>query len=106
MAVSEWSDCMWQTVVVYPFVDRDAYGKPSYGDPVTVENSRVVYKEFWFRKPDGSEILAKGIVWLGSSMRISVEDKIELPDGTDHPVLMSETYPDDKEMNHTKVTFG
>ena len=106
MAISEWKDLMWQTVVVHPFSERDAYGKPSYGSPTTVNNSRVVYKDFWLRKKDGSEVLAKGIAWLGSSMRITVEDKLVLPDGTQHPVLMSETYPDETEMNHTKVTFG
>ena len=106
MNISEWADVMWQTVVIHPFVDRDEYGKPSYSTPVTISNSRVVYKDFWLRKKDGSEVLAKGIVWLGSTMRISVEDKIVLPDGTDHPVLMSETYPNEEELNHTKVIFG
>lgn len=106
MGVDKWHDCMWQTVVVHTFDDRNEYGKPTYNDPVTVDNSRVVYKEFWMRKPDGSEVLAKGIVWLGTYMRIGVEDKIVLPDGTDHPVLQSESYPDEMEMNHTKVIFG
>ncbi len=106
MGIRDWGDCMWQTVTVQPFSTRDSYGKPSYGTSVVVENSRVVYKSFWFRKPDGSEVQAKGIVWLGSSMRVSVEDKLVLPDGTAYPVLQAETYPDEKELSHTKVILG
>lgn len=106
MAISEWKDCMWQTVVLHPYESRSEYGKPVYGSSTTINNSRVVYKDFWLRKKDGSEILAKGIVWLGTYVRVTVEDKIVLPDGTEHPILQSESYPDAGEMSHTKVIFG
>lgn len=110
MPVSDWHDCMKQSIVWHPFTGRSAYGKPTYGTAVTVSPCRVVYKDFWFRKPDGSEVIAKGIVWLGQYYRISVEDKIVLPDGTDHPILMAESYSDEEPSvdvgHHTKLIFG
>lgn len=106
MSLSDFEDCMNDTVVLHAFVDRNSYGAPNYSSPVSIENCRVVYKDFWFRKPDGSEINAKGIVWLGLVIRVSVEDKFVLPDGTDHPILFSESYPDEEGMHHTKVIFG
>lgn len=110
MPISDWHDCMRQTVTVETHGERDDYGAPTYNDPVSVPNSRVVYKEFWLRKPNGSEVLAKGMVWLGTYMRIGVEDKITLPDGTSHPILQSESYSDEAAASdvahHTKVIFG
>lgn len=106
MALSDFKDCMNDTVVLHPFVERNSYGEPSYGTPISIGNCRVVYKDFWLRKVDGSEVNAKGIVWLGLVISVTVEDKFVLPDGTDHPVLMAESYPDELGMHHTKVILG
>jgi len=106
MPISDFEDLMNDTITLEPFSSRDSYGKPIYGTAVTVENCRVTYKSFFMRRDDGSEIIAKGIVWLGEYRRVSVEDKITLPDGSTFSILMSDSFSDDEGPHHTKVIFG
>lgn len=106
MSIEDFHDMMPDSVVVHPYVDRDAYGDKNYGDVVPIGNARIVYKSFNFRKPDGKEVTAKGMVWLGTYLVMTVNDKIVLPDSTSPPLLLVESFPDEDGGHHTKIIFG
>ena len=99
---------MPHTVTVEPHSGRDQYDAPSYGTAQTIANSRVVYRRRWIRRADGTEVMSRGVVWLGAipSPVIDPEVRITLPDGSTPPVLDVEELPDEDGAHHIKVTFG
>ena len=106
MSVSDWSDLMNQTVSHAEFAGRSEYGKPTYGSPVDY-SARVVYKQKLVRRPDGSEVVSQGEVWLQSNVSVTSEDEITLPDNTTPPILAVERFSDEtSSFHHTKVYFG
>jgi len=107
MSVSDFADMMVHTITHEEFASRDAYGVKVYGSPVTYL-SRVVYKRTLMRADDGSEIVAKGMVWLLGYPTINTEDRITLPDSTTPPILDVEIFTDElsSHNHHTKIYFG
>ena len=106
MGISDWSDLMNQTVSHAEFAGRSEYGVPTYGSSVEY-SARVVYKQKFIRKADGSEVLSQGQVWLQSNVVATVEDEITLPDGSTPPILAIERFSDETtDFHHTKIYFG
>ena len=105
MPVSAFFPLMPHTVNIAPYVSRNSFGKPTYGADVAYR-ARVVYKNIHIRVSDGSEKVARGIVYLGSAVVISPEDRVTLPDATTPPVLASHNYADDVGAHHTQIYFG
>lgn len=105
MAIKDFLDMMPDTITHEPLTGRDDYGKPTHGASVEYP-ARVVYKAKWLEAKDGSQVLAKAIVWIGGIPTISPEDKIVLPDSTTPPILSIERYPDEDGLHHVKVFFG
>ena len=93
-------------ITITPVASRDAYGKITYGTAVTYVNCRVVYKKTLVKGPASEPVLARGVVWLSATLTPDMADKVTLPDGTTPPLLMHETYPDDRGNVYTKLYFG
>lgn len=105
MPVSDFFPLMPHTVNIAPYASRDSFGKPSYGADVA-HRARVVYKNIHIRASDGSEKVARGVVYLGSAVVVSPEDRVTLPDTTTPPVLACNNYSDDVGAHHTQIYFG
>jgi hypothetical protein len=103
--IEDFLDMMPHTVQHAPMVSRDDYGKVTYGTAVPYR-SRVVYKNARVRKSDGTEVIARGMVWLSAAVTVNVDDKITLPDASTPPILSWEMYPDDEGFVYTKIYFG
>lgn len=105
MPVSDFYPLMPHTVNIAAYASRDSFGKPSYGANVAYR-ARVVYKNIHIRASDGSEKVARGVVYLGSAVVVSPEDRVTLPDSTTPPVLSCDNYADDVGAHHTQIYFG
>lgn len=105
MSYNDFLDMMPDKVTHYPFTGRDGYGKPSYSSG-TEYYARVVEKNTLVRGFDGSEVVAKGMIWLGGLPSIAPEDRITLESGDNITILSIEKYPDENGLHHIKVFYA
>lgn len=105
MAIEDFLDLMPHTVSHAELAGRDDYGKPTYGSAVDYQ-ARVTYKNQKVRASDGSEVVARGVVWIGGTPIISTDDQLTLPDGSSPIILSFEQYADEIGAHHTKIFFG
>ena len=105
MPISDFTNLMSDTVQHAEFAGRNAYGLPAYGSAIEY-TARVVQKATWIRRADGSEVLAKTVVWIAGTPTITPEDQITLPDSTTPPILNTEKLTDADGAHHVKVYFG
>jgi len=103
--IDNFKDCMPHEISYSKFNGRDAYGGPSYDAPITYV-ARITYKPTKVRTSDGREQVARGVIWVGGSPVVALQDKITLPDGTAPPLLTSDRVSDENGDTHTKVYFG
>lgn len=116
MSITDYLDCMPQTVTLAAKSGRDGYGAPSYASG-TDYRARVVYKDKLIRRQEDGEvqeIAARGHVWFGPPTSdltdttppiVNVGDKITLPDSTAPPVILVEQFPDEDGLHHVKAYF-
>lgn len=105
MSIADFLDMMSDTVIVAPLSSRDDYGKPTYGTGVSY-TARVTFKDRWVRRSDGTEVLSKGVVWIGATPTVKVDDQLTLSDGSSPPILQADTISDEDGPHHVKVVFG
>lgn len=100
-------------IVVTPFGDTYGdYGKPTYGTSV-LYSGRVVFKPHMVVSQSGDTIVAGGVIWLETTMRINIKDKIEFDeDTTISPSVLTQLYPlridhvpDEAGSHHVKIHF-
>jgi hypothetical protein len=104
--ISDWEDMMSDTVTLAAVSSRDAYGKPSYGTARSY-SARVVYKQTRIvNRTNGQDAIATGVVWVGGTPTIGIDDRMTLPDGTTPVILNWERPTDEDGAHHTKVYFG
>jgi len=105
MPISDWTDLMPHLVDHAEYAGRADYGAVSYGSPVSY-TARVTYKNQRVRIADGSEVVARGTVWIAGTPSIDPEDQITLPDDSTPPILSVEKYADEDGDLFVKVFFG
>lgn len=102
---SEFLELMSDTITLKSVSGRDAYNVVTYGTGVSY-SARVVHKTTLIRSSNGSEILAKGVVWVYGAPVVTEEDQITLSDGSTPPILGVDRYSDEDGDYFTKVYFG
>lgn len=105
MAISDFLEYMPHTITYQEYLGRSDYGEPSYGSPIEYR-ARVIYKPSFVRAADGSRIVARGYIWFGTAITVSVEDRVYMPDGTTAQIVMVELMSDEDGLHHTKIYFG
>jgi len=105
MGIEDWSGLFPQSITHAEFAGRDEYGTPAYGSPASY-SARIVAKQTLVKKADGSEALAKSIVWILGTPTLTTEDEITLQDGSTPPILMVEHFPDADGDHHSKAYLG
>lgn len=99
-----------QTMLVTPvphaaYTGMDAYGKPSYGAPVT-QMARVEFRLRTVVDATGAERMSRARVFLNGTVQMDIKDKVTLPDGTTPPILaLYEVFEVDGSRSHWEVSF-
>ena len=102
---SEFKELMPHTVTLKTVSSRDSYNTITYSTG-TNYTARVVYKNERVRLANGSESVARGMVWLFGAPTVTIEDQLVLPDSSTPEILAIEKFPDEDGDHHTKVYFG
>ena len=105
MPISDFRDLMPDTVQIAPFLASDDHGAPGFGTAVA-RRARVVLRPVRLRRPDGSDTVARGQVWLADTDPVDVRDRLVLPDGATAEILAVEAPPDEAGLHHLKLYFG
>lgn len=105
MPISDFHDLMPDTVQIAPFLASDAYGAPGFGAAVA-RRARVALRPVRLRRPDGSDTVARGQVWLGDPAPVDVRDRLVLPDGSMPEILAIEQASGEAGLHHLKLYFG
>lgn len=88
-------------------VGTDGYGDPSYSATTLSLRCRITEKQTLVRTQDGSQEIAKTVLWIRSTSSFGPSDRFQLPDGTLPPVLAVEEYRDQAgALHHHKVFMG
>jgi hypothetical protein len=87
-----------------PLASRDSYGQPSYGSPTTYQ-ARVVPSAAKITTANGSEVVARTVIYLATTDLIDPSDQLTLPDLSTPGILRVDRYPDLR-MPHTKIYVG
>ncbi|MBW2084438.1 MAG: hypothetical protein JRI54_00180 [Deltaproteobacteria bacterium] len=101
----DFKDFFPHTIVIEPFLGRNDYGEPIYGD-ATSYNARVVGKQKLVRTPSGEEKVSSSQVYIYEISNVSPEDRVTLPDGSSPPILAVAKFPDENGDHHEVVFFG
>jgi hypothetical protein len=75
-----------ETVLQRAYLSQDAYGKPTYGDPVP-RSARVEGMVRVMTDAQGHERVSRARIFLDATPAIDVQDLLMLPDGTTGPLL-------------------
>jgi len=100
-------DLMPDTLSVYALkgVSTDGYGTASYSTAVKSYRCRVVEKQSLVTTFEGTEQVARTVVWVKSTSTFGPWDKVTLPDGTSPQLLAVEDYRDETGHHHQRLAF-
>jgi len=103
----DFKDMAADTATWKPFVDRDRFGAPTYGDAVTFDHVRLVRKHKLVRNAQGDEVVSTAQLWIIESPAPAVgpEDEITLSNGTTPPIIAVDCPQDEEGEAYTKVYF-
>jgi hypothetical protein len=113
MSISDFSDMFPHTIVVTAFGGTYGdYGKPTDG-AITLYSGRVFFKPHMVVDQNGATIVASGEIWLQTTTRINIKDKIEYDeDTTVSPSVLTRLFPlridhapDESGSHHVKIHF-
>lgn len=88
------------------------YGDPSVSTSASTYAARVEGKQHLVKGPDGRDVLARTVVYVGTTSTggtpsgIGVNDLITLPDGSTPPILAVDTMRDGNSVHHAVVHCG
>lgn len=113
MSISDFSDLMPHTVIITPFGGTYSdYGSPSEGT-VTNYTARVFFSPHQVIDQNGDTIIASGEIWISTTDKINIKDKIEFDEDTAvSPSILTRLYPlridhvpDENGSHHVKIHF-
>ncbi len=97
---------MPHTVTVQELTGKNADGSPTYSTSAVSYRARVVRANKQVRDGRGNTVMAGYFVWVASTGTLSPQALYTLPDGSQPPVFMVESFPDEDGTHHHKVVFG
>lgn len=113
MSISDFDDMMPHTVIITAFGGTYGdYGKPTDGT-ITSYTARVFFKPHLVVGQNGETIVASGEIWLSTTARINIKDKIEFDEDTSvSPSVLTQLFPlridyvpDESGSHHVKIHF-
>lgn len=107
--VSLWADMMADSVTITPWTAQSVSGVPTYGGTPASYSCYIEMKNHLIVDGHGREIMARGRIFLGSSVVVSVKDQITLPSEyvpTNPPILAVNVATDESGNHHTTIEIG
>lgn len=104
--IEDWYDLMPSLVGVELLLRVDDYGVPVYG-PKATYRSRVNFYQHFVRGPSGEQVIAEGVVWIGTDADIPATARVTLPDGTSPLILKANGETDETgQQLYCRIDFG
>jgi hypothetical protein len=105
MPIADWLELMPDTVTHTAMASRDDYGKPVLASGGTDYRARVVYKtQKVASRVTGEDVIANCQVWInGVISGLTVDDQIELPDGSTPRIESWDIPSDETGQHHMKI---
>ena len=103
---ARFAELMPFVIKVYKRASINQYGSPGFSSAVTYAG-RLMEAENLSRTVEGDDVVIAGTVVIFGVADVTVDDKIELPDGS-QPVIVDVTVNDDPimDMDHTSIKVG
>lgn len=76
-----------ETLTVKPYLTQDAYGRPTYGPPVTYA-AREEWRIRQIVDQTGQERISRARVFFDGNVPLTLRDQVTLTDGTSPPILL------------------
>ncbi len=108
---NHWTEDMTHTVTVFSASSLDNYGKKTIAAQGTSYNCHLIVESSKSRDEQGNQISEGGRLYIMSDAAISVDDKLDLPDTSIDPRIISVkkvkySANGTPTVHHTVVTFG
>lgn len=107
--VAIWADMMADSVTITPWTAQSVSGVPVFGGAPATYSCYIEMKNHLIVDAKGREILARGRVFMGTNVVVSVKDKITLPSEyvpTSPPILAVNVATDESGNHHTTIEIG
>ncbi len=102
----EFAEMMPHTVKVYSAATVNKYGQQSFSGSFVSYQCRLIWDERMVRKTDGREVVEAGRAVVYGVAVVSVDDRIELPDGSAPLVTTVGELKDEVGDHHSVIGFG
>jgi hypothetical protein len=99
-------ELMPSTVTWYGVQSTDAYGKRTFSGASNSQRCRIQQTQNMTRDAEGKTVIEDGKVYFYGTSTIGINDRLLLPDGTEHVILTVETRNDEDGAHSTVATFG
>lgn len=107
--VSEWLDMMADTIYINSWLSNSVSGFPTYSGTQQSSLAYIEIKNHRIIDSMGREVMARGKVFMGSSLVVDVRDKLTLPSEyqpANPPILAVNIANDEKGNHHTVLEIG
>lgn len=103
----EFLELMPSLFIIEPFVARDTYGKATYGPAPPPYSGHKSDKQQFIRASTGEQIVARGMIWISTAAKITVNDRVTCPDGSQPKILDVDTGEDETGgVLYTRLALG
>lgn len=99
-------ELMPATVSWYTVATTDAYGKRTFNGAANTQRCRIQKSKKMSRDAEGKDVIEDGRVYFYGTSTIGINDRLVLPDGTEHVILTVETRNDEDGAHSTMASFG
>lgn len=102
--IGAWLDFLPHSVQRKAFLRRanDGYGTPSYSATATTYQARVRPEIKLVTAPDGQEVVATHVAWLGSTAVWNPEDQFTF-ESTTYRIVSVDRFPDELGAHHVRL---
>ena len=107
--VGEWLDFMSDTVTITPWTAWDGQGKSVFGGTPVSYPAYIEMKNRLIVDAGGREVIARGRVFMGTTVVPNVKDQITLPADfvpTTPPMLAVNVVSDEAGIHHITIDIG
>lgn len=104
---ARFAELMPDVIKVFKRVGIDQYGSPSFAANPVLHKGRTSETDALTRTVEGDDAVIAGTVVIFGAVDVTVQDKVELPDGS-QPVIVDVDVTDDPIMglDHTSIKVG
>lgn len=97
-------ELLTEVIVVQTLLSRSDDGQPQYGSPRAYP-ARINYDTHNVVGPNNQLVTANGIAWMACIDRITADDKVIFPDGSQPIILKVITEQDEAGPAYTRLDF-